>query len=143
MAKILKTATTTRVEGEKTYTEFAETRETADIYREASGQSWLNLRKLDAALINHFNHGTEWRKETASPILLPSNPFSQTGKKLTYGKKNLDRIFILRNSILEKISRVSKGTKLLFRGDKVSETSRFLYLLARRCCFSFHREFRL
>ena len=63
------------MEGEKTYTEFAETRETADIYREASGQSWLNLRKLDAALINHFNHGTEWRKETASPILLS---FSQT-----------------------------------------------------------------
>lgn len=100
------------MEGEKTHTEFAETRETADIYREASGQSWLNLRKLDAALINHFNHGTEWRKETASPILLP---FSQTGKKLTYGKKNLDRIFILRNSILEKISCI-EGDEITFPG---------------------------
>lgn len=49
----------------------------------------------------------------SNPSLFLSN--WNWGKKLTYGKKNLDRIFILRNSILEKISCI-EGDEITFPG---------------------------
>lgn len=79
--------------------ELHEPRETVDIYRERStGQSWLNLRKPDVALINHFNHGTESKTDGSVPSNLCRSFFSnfsletaRVGEKLIGGR---GRIFV-------------------------------------------------
>lgn len=70
-----------------------------DIYRERStGQSWLNLRKPDVALINHFNHGTGSKTDGSVPSNLCRSFFSnfsletgRVGEKLIGGR---GRIFV-------------------------------------------------
>lgn len=62
------------------------------------GQSWLNLRKPDVALINHFNHGTGSKTDGAVPSNLCRSSFSnfsletgRVGEKLIGGR---GRIFV-------------------------------------------------
>lgn len=118
-----------------------------DIYRERStGQSWLNLRKPDAALINHFNHGTESKTDGSVPSNLCRSSFSnfsletgRVGEKLIGGR---GRIFVSGKDFAGlRVYRAASGRNY-FSSDRGESFLSFVspglvYLLPRRCCSSF------